>query len=42
LIYATYALGDPTCAVFVVKLDPQDFDAFKPKIDAIIDSYQAR
>jgi hypothetical protein len=40
LIYATYVLGDPTCAVFVVKLDPQDFDMFKPKIDAVLDSYK--
>jgi len=23
-----------------VKLDPQDFEAFKPKIDAVIDSYR--
>jgi hypothetical protein len=42
LIYATYALGDPACVVFVVKLDPQDFDAFKPKIDAVIDSYKTK
>jgi len=42
LIYAAYALGDPTCVVFVVKLDPQDFDAFKPKIDAVIDSYKTK
>ena len=42
LIYAVYALGDPTCAVFVVKLDPQGFDAFKPKIDAVIDSFRTK
>jgi len=42
LIYAAYALGDPNCAVFVVKLDPQDFEAFKPKIDAVIDSYKTK
>lgn len=42
LIYATYALGDPACVVFVVKMDPQDFDAFKPKIDAVIDSYKTK
>jgi len=40
LIYATYALGEPACVVFIVKLDPQDFEAFKPKIDAVIDSYR--
>jgi len=42
LIYALYALGDPTCVVFVVKLDPQDFEAFKPKIDAVIDSFKTQ
>jgi hypothetical protein len=42
LIYATYAVGDPTCVVFVVKMDPQDFDAFKPQIDAVIDSYKTQ
>jgi hypothetical protein len=42
LIYATYALGEPACVVFVVKLDPQDFEAFKPKIDAVIDSYKTK
>jgi len=42
LIYATYALGDPNCVVFVSKMEPQDFEAFKPKIDAVIDSYKTK
>ena len=40
--YAVFTFGNTNATTFVLLVDAKDFEAFQPKLDAIVDSYKEK